>query len=329
MLRLFEIKHDNMLKLYDYKEAKNTVNVILSNYQDLLSEKEKSDMENFLKIWTALEHEPKQSIIINETSYIKVEKDKAGLDNLKVFVESDTLDFVFDTGANLSTISKTAAVKLKMKIIPVDIEVGTITGLKVTAQLAVCPLLKLNNIEIRHVVFLVLEDKDLSVPQINYQIYGILGFPVLEALREIQITQDGYFIIPQKETVITAESNMAMDGLTPLICIDGRHYTFDTGAGNTILYYSYYLANQNEIDKNYKPTKISFSGAGGKKEYDGYIITTAFNVIGKEITLKDIQLLNQKIKEDESVFGNIGQDLIKQSNKMTLNFKQMFIKFDY
>lgn len=44
-----------------------------------------------------------------------------------------------------------------------------------------------------------------------------------------------------------------MNGLTPLIYIDGKHYSFDTGADNMQLYHSYYLENQSEIDENYSP----------------------------------------------------------------------------
>lgn len=328
VLELYKIKEDNSVKLFDYKEAKNTLNTIFANYKYLLSEDEVNDMVNDLNIWIALEHVPKQKVIIKETNRLKMTKDKAGLNNLKISAEKDTANFIFDTGANLSTISETTAKKLNMKIQPVNIDVETITGEKVSAQLAVCPVLKLGHIEIQNAIFLVLEDKELSFPQIDYQIYGILGFPVIEALREIQITQDGYFIVPKEETKIKHQSNMAMKGLTPLIYIDGKHFTFDTGADKTILYHSYYIANHNEIDDNYKPTKVMFAGAGGKKEFDGYIVNLNFNVLDKTITLKDIQLLKEKIKYDETVYGNIGQDLIGQFGKMTLNFNQMFVKFD-
>ena len=121
---------------------------------------------------------------------------------------------------------------------------------------------------------------------------------------------------------------MAMDGLTPLIYINQRHFTFDTGADRTLFYHSYYIENQKEIDKNYKPEKISFGGAAGRKEFDGYVISVNINILDKEITLKDIQLLKEKIKDSETVYGNIGQDLIKQFHKMTMNFDRMFIKFD-
>ena len=328
ILELYKIKEDNYVKLFDYKEAKNALITILKDYKDLLSENEINGIENSLKIWFALENEPKQKTFIKDAVRLKMEKDKVGLNNLKVSNGKDSLNFIFDTGANLSTVPKSTAQLFGMKIIPVDIEVGTITGEKVPAQIAVCPEFKLDNIEILNSIFLVLDDNALAFPQIDYQIYGVLGFPVIEALREIQITRDGYFTVPKEETKNSFESNMAMDGLTPLIYINQRHFTFDTGADRTIFYHSYYIENQKEIDKNYKPEKISFGGAAGRKEFDGYVISVNINILDKEITLKDIQLLKEKIKNSETVYGNIGQDLIKQFHKMTMNFDRMFIKFD-
>lgn len=328
VLELYRIQENNCVKLYDYNEAKNALTTILAGYASLLSDNEISNIENSLKIWTALANEPKQAVFIKDDIHLKIEKDRVGLNNLKVSNGKDSLNFIFDTGANLSTVSKTTADKFGMKIIPIDIEVGTITGDKVLAQIAVCPELRLDKINILNAIFLVLDDNALSFPQADYQIYGILGYPVIEALGEIQITRDDYFMVPKEQTTNSLESNMAMDGLTPLIYINHKHFTFDTGADRTIFYYSYYIENQDEIDKDYELNKVSFGGAAGIKEFDGYVINANLNILDKEIVLTDIPLLREKIEDSETAYGNIGQDLIRQFHKMTMNFEQMFIRFD-
>lgn len=329
MLKLYKITEDNAVKLFNYKEAKNAILTIMGNYKKLLSEEDINGMENSLKIWTALEYEPKQQVKIKETNRLVMEKDKAGLNNLKVSSGKTTIDFIFDTGANLSTVSETTAGQLGMKIIPVNIEVGTVTGETAPAQLAVCPVMTLGNIEIRNAVFLVLKDEGLAFPQIDYRINGILGFPVIAALKEIQTTRDGYFIVREEETKLEARSNLAMDGLTPLVLINDKHFTFDTGADHTILYSPYFSENRREIESNYSQTVISFAGAAGLMEFTGYKIDFNFDCNGKNVTLKNVSLLTGSLDEmDKWIYGNIGQDLINQFNRMTLNFNQMFIKFD-
>lgn len=326
--KLYETKYDNALKLYNYEEAKNTILTILSDYKKYLDNEQTDDYENSLKIWTALENTPAQKVDIKKMTNIKMEKDVAGLNTLKMFANNDSLNFIFDTGANLSTTSLSVATQLNMKIIPVDIKVGTITGDKVLAKLAVCSKLTMGNIDLFNVVFLVLPDEALSFPQINYQIYGILGFPVIEALKEIRITQNGDFIVPLVESASSESSNMSMKGLTPLIYINEKHFTFDTGADQTLLYQRFYKENQKEIDKNYQPEKISFGGAGGKKEFDGYKIDYTLSIEGEQVKLQNISLLKEKIKESETVYGNIGQDLVQKFDTMIINFDKMFIRFE-
>ena len=134
--------------------------------------------------------------------------------------------------------------------------------------------------------------------------------------------------MPREETDFSGSSNMAMKGLTPLIYIDNKHFTFDTGADETMLYQIFYQENKNEIDKKYLSEKISIGGAGGKKEFDGYIIDYTLSIEGERIKLDSISLLKEKIKENETVYGNIGQDLIQKFDTMIINFDQMFICFE-
>lgn len=327
LLKLYRIKEDNAVKQYDYAGAYTTLSTVLTNFQPLLTPEEIKDMQNSLKIWTALRDQPRQKVTIGGYNELKMQKDKAGLKNLPVTTGNDTLPFIFDTGANISTITESTAKRMRMKIIPAAIEVSTITGNTVKAELAVCSKFRLGNIDIENAVFLVLKDKELSFPQIGYQIHGILGFPVIEALREVQLTIDDYLIIPLKETAMPGASNLAIDGLTPLIYIDDMNFTFDTGADHTILYAAFYRQHKARIDKSYKLTKVSFGGAGGHTVLPGFKIKHTFTINGRSVPLTDISLLRDNIS-NETGYGNIGQDVIKQFGKMTINFDQMFIKLD-
>lgn len=327
LYQLYKTKADNALKQYQYFEAKNALEKILKNYKDYLSENDKTDYENSLKIWTALQNVAPQTVDIKQRTSIKMEKDLAGLNNLKVSVGRDTLNFIFDTGANISTTTQSVAKKLGFDLFETDIEVGTITGTKVKAQLGVCKKLTMGSIDIYNSVFLIMPDEALSFPQINYQILGILGYPIIEAFKEIEITKKGDFIIPEKQTKFLGKSNMAMKDLTPLIFIDQKHYTFDTGADQSMLYQSYYLENKAEVETRYALEKINFGGAGGAVERDGFLVDFTFTMADTPVTLEKIPLLIEKIKDQESVYGNIGQDLIRQFDTMIINFDQMFIQF--
>lgn len=328
LFKINETQYDNAVKQYKYKEAAHTIQKLLDNYNKYLNDEQLADYENSLKIWTALENIPPQEVVIDERTHLKIQKDSAGLNTLETTVNNNALAFVFDTGANLSTTSLSVAKGFRMKIIPGAIEVGAITGNKVVAQLAVCDELKLGTIAFHHVIFLVLPDEALSFPQINYKINGILGFPVIEALKELRITQSGDIIVPLEQSQRVKNSNMALSRLTPLMLVDDKHFSFDTGANKTLLYQRYYKENQDYIDKNYQLRKVNLGGAGGKKELDGYTINYTFNLGGKSVELSNINLLKEKIESNETVYGNMGQDLIQQFDMMIINFNKMFIRFE-
>lgn len=324
LYQLYQLEEDNALKRYLYRDAAEALKTVQRNYAHFLSEEELAETNNSLTLWSALEQVPAQLVIKRGTTRIKLQKDKVGLKNLKVSVGDKDELFIFDTGANLSTTTVSTAKKLGMRMIPVDIQVGSITGAKVPAQLAVCEQMQLGSIELHHVVFLVMADEDLAFPQIDYQINGILGFPVIEALGEIQITRTNNFIVPETETAPIAGLNMAMNGLTPLVEIDDKHFSFDTGAHTSMLYSRYYEENKADIEAQYPLTDISFGGAGGAQQFKGYRVDYSFRYSDKRITLKNIDLLRENLK-GETVYGNLGQDLIRQFESMTINFNRMVI----
>src|SRR5690606_9511800 len=147
---------------------------------------------------------------------------------------------IFDTGANFSTVTESTAQKLKIHIMDTTvIDVGSITGTKVKSKIGVCPEFSMGDILVKNAVFLVMPDEALAIPQIPFQINGIIGFPVIEAMKEVQLTRSGEFIVPSERSA-DREQNMALSFLTPVIRLDEGNFTFDSGANSTMLYDNYF-----------------------------------------------------------------------------------------
>lgn len=326
---LLEIQQANHAKLYEYAAAEKTIDRILKEHRKGLDRERVNDFKNTNIIWKALAGQPKQSILIEGDTYLQMNRDKARLLNLTVSNGTDSLGFIFDTGANLSTVTESTAKWLNITILAKKIEVMSITGESIYAKIGICPSFTLGNIEVRNSVFIVFPDKQLAFPQIDYQINGIIGFPVLEALKEIQITQKDEFIVPLQQTQNHVQ-NMAIDFLTPIIRINGDSYTFDTGADKTMLYPTYFRKHQSEIEGNFDLKDISFGGAGGTTQEKGYAIPFEHDLFGTPMTLPNVPvLIDHSGPEKRNLFyGNIGQDLIRQFDKMILNFDTMFIGFE-
>lgn len=325
---LLQLQQANYAKLFRYREAAASIETLLERFSPSLDEEEINDFRNTQNIWAALSDAPPQEVIVSEHTVLQLERDAANLSNLAVRQGETTIGFIFDTGANISTVTETTAQRLNMRLTDASIEVNAITGIKVQSKLAVCPEFHLGGITVKNAVFLVFPDSALAIPQINYQINGIIGFPVIEAMKEVQITRSGEFIVPAVRTT-KATANMALDFLTPVIRIGDEHYTFDSGATNTMLYRNYYEKHRKSIEKRNKEKTMHYGGAGGNIERQGYQISWCPVVNGKKIEIKDVMVFKDTLREHEANFyGNIGQDLIGKFEKMTLNFEEMFIHFE-
>ncbi|MFP9114498.1 TIGR02281 family clan AA aspartic protease [Flavobacterium sp. RHBU_3] len=326
-LNLLRIKASNHARLFQYTDAEAATARILKEYPFLMRADEVTDYQNSLEIWQSLSGQPKQEVTVNGDIYIKLQRDKAGLKNLTVKRDSISIPFIFDTGANLSAVNESTAARMGMTILDSAIDVGAITGNVVEAKLAVCPVFTIGNITVKNAVFLVFPDSGMSFPQIDYKINGIIGFPVIEALGEVQITAADEFIVPQKSTAYS-KRNMTLEFLTPIIDVEGEYFTFDTGAASTMLYRKYYLAHP-EVYKGLDAVELNSGGVGGTVKRKGYNITFSPVIDGRQLHIDKVDLFQDDTNADLRFFyGNMGQDVIKQFSKMTINFRDMFIKFD-
>jgi len=325
---LLELRNINDARLGRYADAAQCIETLLNQYSDNLSATDKNDYQQALTIWQSLANEAPQRVEIPATDSVKITRDKANLANIKVSNQTASENFVFDTGANISTISESTAQQFGMKFLNGTLEVTAITGVKIVSKMALCPELQIGKAKIYNAYFLVFPDSALSFPSINYQIHGILGFPVIEALKEIQIGKDDYLTIP-KQRSNSADLNLALDFLTPIIGINHDSYTFDTGAKTSMLYQPYYLKYMKHSNINYPHQTIHFGGAGGQLAKEALISDFKGVISGKSFLVKDVSVFTDGFNvEQTSYFGNLGQDLIQQFNRMTINFDQMFIKFE-
>jgi tetratricopeptide (TPR) repeat protein len=330
----YEILADNYTKEFRYAKAAETYKFLLDNFRETLDAQRIKGYENVFGLWNALRQIEPQTVDFKGDSNIQGTRDAAKLLNIPIEIGSVKDNFVFDTGAGLSTITVSTAQKFGLQIIEADVSVGSATDISVKSKLAVAPVLKIGSATLRNVVFLVLDDKAMSFPQINYQIHGIIGFPVIRSLGTVSIGTNNQVAIIAKSAKTKTEPNMALQGLTPIVA--GFHrdkrliFVFDTGAVSSDLYPPFFKSNEAEITSNQTPQKVKVGGAGGFKEMTAYrLAEVQLNIGGKTVRLKNARIFNEQSNENSRYYyGNLGQDLIKQFDKMTLDFRNMQIRFE-
>jgi predicted aspartyl protease len=324
---LLKSKADNLILMNNYKEAFVTLKELLSNYESIMSKEEFGDYRDTENMMEILQDSPPMNIVKKEESNISISKDLAGLINLPVNISGNQLDFVFDTGANFSVITKSNAIKVNMKLSEKTFKVGTATGIKVDSWVGISGQINIGNCVLDKVAFIVLPDEALSFAGGFYKIQGIIGIPVAIALSEITLKDFKEMIIPAKPDTLPGNYNICFFGLLPVVNlergIDSLAFIFDSGAQATMLYVPYYNKYKNEIDDNYKPEKFHIGGAGGDTAVIGYKIDTVkLKSESYSVSLSDVRLISEKIKDTHLYFfGNLGQDFFKKSKNIKINFR--------
>jgi len=329
----YDMLADDYLKTYQYRKAAMAYKTLLSSLRTTLNAKQIADYENSLNKSAALSAIPPQTVLFGGDSRIESFKDKIGLSNFPVEINDRKSSLPFDTGATLSVITASKAEELKLKIIKGTVNVESFTGQKVKVRLGVASQMRIANVNIHNVVFLVFDDKDLYLSPISFQINGLIGFPVITALKEITFARNGEVFIPASVRR-HFEQNMCFDGFTPLIAgtFKGKRLTFslDTGATKSDFFPPFYKSYEDEIKSNYVPQTEKIRGAGGYKEVVAYRIKNLeMTFSGKEAHFSDIKVLTEPILDNSRYFyGNVGRDLIGQFDRMTINFEFMSITFE-
>ncbi len=334
-LMYYRLRSDNSIKLFDYKGAASTGAFMVDHYARFFTEKELQELKESNDIWKLTAAEQPQQVSHKALTALPVKRDRAGLMNVPVGRGDSTYDFVFDTGAGISTIMESFAKKLGLRILPgatVPVRSG-ITGIATQSQLAVADEMRIGNIEVRHALFLVFPDSALTFGKGVYSIRGIIGFPVIKELGDMTFKNDSLFI-PQQEPDFAPLRNLAVEELKPFIFLrfdnDTLPFTFDTGAQETIFSDVFYHAYQPWIDQHGKPAQTILGGTNGSRVFKGFSLPPlSLFCNGREAVMKNKFVSTEPLPTtDKYFYGNVGKDFIRSFTAMTLNFKKGYARFD-
>jgi predicted aspartyl protease len=127
-------------------------------------------------------------------------RDPAGLMRIDVSINGQAQDAVFDTGANLSVLTSSAARRLGVRMLDGTTSVGNAVQSQVPVRLGIADRVEIAGNVLRNVVFLVIEDAQLTFafPGGSYSIPAIIGYPVMQQLRRFTMTADSFSVEPSQ-----------------------------------------------------------------------------------------------------------------------------------
>ena len=321
-LRVLEVENDR--RAFRYAAGLAAVRRVLADSSGM-SASMLDDARNDLKILGALEHAPPQTVIRRGDSRMLLKDGR-----IPVAFGDSVRHYIFDTGANLSTIMRSEATRRGMRILPAGIDVGTSTDVRVTADLAVAESLSIGAMTFRNVVFLVMDDSLLTFG--DFYIPGIIGFPVIEQMGEVHWRGTTEVFVPASWPKRT-DRNLALSNLVMLTPVEwGANrllFRVDTGASNTQIYEPVYRRLRAQVDSLSEAALRSTAGAGGVRHLPVRVLRhVELRAGGASAKLDSLDVLQNSIARDEAanyLDGNLGHDVFDQFEELIVDFRDMAI----
>lgn len=314
----------NLTRLQHYAEAERVAKKILALPATVLSDQEKQDTENLHTLMGALRDVAPQQTTIERNSVLDYGKDG----RIPVSINGQMLRIPFDTGANFSVLMLSQAKRLGLTLRSAGVAVETSTDMKAYADLAVADRVVIDGITYKNVVFLVFPDELLTFPG-GHTIEGVAGFPLIEAMGEVQFMSDGSIKVP----AIPAQrrlQNLAFDQLEPIVSVkyqgEDLICRLDTGADDSTFYEPFIRLHPGMFELLHDPREIEIGGVGGIRKLQAYRLDRIDVVLGgRTVTLQDIQVFTAPITDEASNYlhCNLGRSTFANFDSYIINFRSM------
>lgn len=334
-IEYWKLVNENSVKTFDYNQAYKASKYLIDNFKNVLTEEEYTEEQENARIWKALKNKPVQKVKSFSTVTVPIKKDIADLNNIDVQANNITEKFIFDTGAGLNCITESLAKEMDFQIIESEtIKVKSFTGVGNEVKVAIAPKLTIGDIIIDNTIFLVFPDTAFTFGEGLFSINGIIGFPVAKELGTITFEKDKLTF--SKNTPKTDEpKNLFFESLRPIVMLDYRGkslpFNLDTGAQNSMFSKPLYELFANDIKSKATVVTSTTSGAGAQvKTTDVYQLENqTFKLNKQTLTLPKMLIDYENVDVYGPYnYGNIGQDILSQYNKVIISFEHNYLKLE-
>lgn len=315
-----------------YSDAARALSNALDQYSSEFSPVEVHTIQNDRDTISLFRDAPPETISGQRAFTAPARRDP--LTNMDVRIEINGQEnwWMFDTGANLTTISMSTAKRLGLKLMEGHARTQSgATGKEFALWGAVIPEIKLGAATIHNCPATVLEDKALDIDlgkNGHYKIEGILGYPEMAALGSFRFGGNDLAVSPESQSS-SAPARLYVEAFNVIVDaeVGGRElpFQFDTGNDNAELTARY----TREFHARFtalKSVKRVFGGAGGLRTLPVYVLPEITLHFGETaVSLKNVPALagDRGVDPLDQLCGNLGLAVLNQFQTYTIDFKRM------
>lgn len=313
-----------------YGEAADLYDHAISQYAATLDPARRADLEQARGVALALRGEPAEAVVHRGSGTLQLSKDLLGLTTAPVAINGQQQEqAVLDTGANLSTLSTTAAKQLGVNPAGRAASVGSSTTKAVPTHLGIAKTVVFGPVTLQNVAFLVVDDAALSPLGPKSRIDVILGYPVLAALGRLTFHQaaDGTRTLAVAPSLHAKEpGNLRFDGFNAFVRVNAMGMTLpffvDSGANKTAFEKRFSMEHPEKVTN--LPHKTEHVGGGGGVEARETAFAPSVDVTlgGATVTLKDMPV-ELGGNGSDTHYGTVGYDVLWAKGGYTIDFGKL------
>lgn len=266
---------------------------------------------------------------VKASGAVAIKRDAANLARAFGRVNGGEEEFILDTGAGMSTITRSAAARLKLRVLGEPVTVGSSTQTSVPAHLGVADSVEIAGNRFRNVVFIVMADEALTFG--SYKIDAILGFPVLSRLGRIEFARVGggeLFRVGAPSAGAPRARDLYLDVLRPMVIVDVAgagpvRMLLDSGAKSSS-FGKLFAGEFPALLRDASTRTATIGGAGGMKTIEVKVLkNVAMIVDGRVRRLESIDVS----EAERGAHGMVGQDVLRAEGGFALDFTTMDFSF--
>jgi hypothetical protein len=328
---------DNEAKKGNYTDAASVYEQLLEQLTPQWDSNSLKPYQDMYKFYNVLQNVPPMEIAYtHERTIIPLKQDTAGLFTMPVHssgLEPVKLDFVIDFGANFCMIDERYVDDFGIKIIADSILLQGGIGVSVYTKIGIADEIQIGEITLKNVLFFISSRKIVETDTIsylsNYEIQGVIGFPILQAFEHLTIEKTR-LLISKSPTKSKHTPNMMIfayriyiKAVTPqrVLCL-----LFDSGASDSELN-SNYLSKIPKGNQNLPVDSIQKGAYGGVQTFTYYKKKNFQCKIGdKKIHFPEINIYNDLALTFLLTDGSIGKDVILKHKQTIIDFKNMYFE---
>jgi predicted aspartyl protease len=325
------IKISHYQKKYAYRNALAEV-LKLEQFAERLDTFKKDDLQQYHATFSALQHVPPMSVMKVVNDSVQLIKQWVHL-QIPVSINGHLVNLIFDTGAGKSLLTKSLAEKFGLKMFETATDIAGATGARAATNLGIAENVLIGKTNCKNVVFEVIEDSLLGVPEYNFFFDGLVGLNLLYPLGSLALNENGTLkILGNADAPI--RNNLAMYHFSNRVAISFQNDTipvkFDTGAYMSIFNRHFYELYSSILLERGKPEPIEYGGIGGGRSTFNmvHLDSMAFAVYNDSVVLRDTRIHSKYIQADTvTYFGLLGLDFVDHFDQITMNFNPNSIEY--